>query len=365
MIYLDNAATTLPKPPQVLQAVSQALTVCGSLGRGSHDAARFASELAYECRVEASELFECDPEQVVFVYNATHGLNIAINTLVNEGDKVVVSAFEHNAVMRPLYAKKAKIVVAGKRLFDHMETIDSFRRAITEDTKAVICTHVSNVFGYVLPICEIADICAQYGIPFIVDAAQSAGVLPISAKRLHSTFVAVPGHKGLFGPQGTGILICRDVLPKPIMYGGTGSMSLSMEMPEFLPDRLEAGTQNIHGIAGLLAGIRYVRSREKIFEHENALIRKVSNHLCLERYRIFSSDGDLQSGVISICPHHGSCEQLASDLSEAGFAVRTGLHCAPLAHLTAGTRYTGTVRISVSALTKSSDIDELILFLNQ
>jgi selenocysteine lyase/cysteine desulfurase len=238
----------------------RALRCSASPGRGGHAAAMRAAETAFACRQEAAALFHMeDPEQVVFTMNATHGLNIAIADTVTPGMTVLVSGYEHNAVMRPLCALGAKIVEAPTPLFDAKAALAFFREHISQ-AGAVICTHVSNVFGFVLPVEEIAALCRREGVPFILDAAQSAGALDIDFSALGAAFAAMPGHKGLLGPQGTGLLLCRDV-PRPLLYGGTGSRSAERDMPPFLPDRLEAGTQNLCGIAGLLEGLRFVRKR--------------------------------------------------------------------------------------------------------
>lgn len=365
MIYLDNAATTLPKPPEVLQAVNRALINAGSLGRGSHAASVYASEIAYRCRSAAASMFGAAPEQVIFTFNATHGLNIAIKTLVSKGDRVVISGFEHNAVLRPLVAVGADIVVVGRKLFDPDDTFASFRAAITKETKAVICTHVSNVFGYILPIEKIAKLCMKERIPLVIDASQSAGTIPLSLRDLGAAFIAMPGHKALFGPQGTGVLLCGDVEPLPILEGGTGSVSRSTEMPDFLPDRLEAGTQNTPGIAGLLAGIEYVAENHSfINKHEYELMTCLKKEIDRVKYDLYAADHRIQSGVLSVVPKEHSCESFAAKLADAGFAVRFGLHCAPLAHISAGTDKNGTIRISVSAFTKMDDIEKLISFMN-
>lgn len=366
MIYLDNAATTWPKPPEVIAAVAAAMETAGSLGRSGHSHSLLASEIAYECRCLAGNIFDIAPEQVVFTMNATHGLNIAINTLIDPGDEVIVSGFEHNAVMRPLYAKRAKIRIAGRKLFDVLDTIEAFDQAVTDHTKAVICTHVSNVFGYILPIEEISRICSDRGVPLIIDAAQSAGILPVSASKLNAAFIAMPGHKGLFGPQGTGLLLCRHT-PRPFLYGGTGSVSKSMQMPDDLPDRVEAGTQNIHGIAGLLAGLRFVAGHEphRISEHETALImRAVKNLSENKQLKVFYSSKKAQSGVLSFIHQKIPSQIFAELFSAAGIAVRTGLHCAPVAHESAGTLSAGTVRVSVSLFSEADEIDRFCQFVN-
>jgi len=207
MIYLDYGATSFSKPPQVRRAVAEAMASCASPGRGGYPQAMEAAERVYACREEAAALFDCDPERVVFTMNGTHGLNIAIRSLVRPGARVVISGFEHNAVTRPLYALGARVTVAGRRLFAPEDTLHTFREAL-RGAEAAVFTHVSNVFGYILPVEELAALCREAGVPFIVDAAQSAGSLPVSLRKWGADFIAMPGHKGLLGPQGTGLLLC-------------------------------------------------------------------------------------------------------------------------------------------------------------
>ena len=202
-------------------------------------------------------MFDCQPEQVVFTSNCTHGLNIAIGSLASRGSRVVISGFEHNAVTRPLHKLEAKIRVAGRKLFDQADTLERFEDALKEGADFAVFTHISNVFGYILPVKEMGELCRKYRVPFILDAAQSAGTLPVKLEELGAAFIAMPGHKGLLGPQGTGLLLCAE-LPQPLLCGGTGSESRMQDMPDFLPDRAEAGTVNVPGIAGLEAGIRTV-----------------------------------------------------------------------------------------------------------
>ena len=240
MIYLDSAATTFQKPAAVQRAVVQAMRTMSSPGRGGYAAAQQADELLFRCRSAAAELFSVpSSEQVVFTMNATHGLNIAIKSLVRPCGRVVVSGYEHNAVTRPLHALGAEVIVAAAPLFSPQETVEAFERALAHEPDAVICTHVSNVIGAILPIERIAQLCRGASVPLIIDASQSAGSLPIDFSALAPAFLAMPGHKGLYGPQGTGLLLCgSDALP--LIEGGTGSESLRQSMPDFLPDRLEA-----------------------------------------------------------------------------------------------------------------------------
>lgn len=351
MIYFDSGATTLQKPQQVLWAVQNAMRTCASVGRGGYRAATLAAETVYRCREAAAGLFGAKPEQVVFTINATHALNIAIKTLVSPGDRVVVSGFEHNAVMRPLFALQAKVVVAGQKLFDPEDTLAAFQKAVTPGTAAVVCTHVSNVFGYRLPIEGIAELCRQRKVPLIVDAAQSAGTLPVNLSELGAAFIGMPGHKGLYGPQGTGILLCGQQ-PKSLMEGGTGSQSRSYSMPDWLPDGAEAGTHNVPGIAGLEAGIRFVISRKTagILAQEQRVLDVLKKELSrLDYIRLFSGDHAVQTGVLSFLVEGQDCEETAAALAKNGIAVRAGLHCAPAAHESAGTLECGTVRVSLSA----------------
>ncbi|MBC5722340.1 Probable cysteine desulfurase [uncultured Flavonifractor sp.] len=365
MIYLDSAATTLQKPPSVARATAHAIDHLASPGRGGHRPAMAAADTAFACREEAAALFHVTSvDQVVFTFNATHGLNIAIKTLVHPGDRVVISGYEHNAVTRPLHAiPEVEILVARSPLFDRQGMIDSFRRCLDQGADAAICTHVSNVFGFILPIQEIAELCRQREVPLIVDASQSAGVLPLDIQELGAAFVAMPGHKGLYGPQGTGLLLCnRD--PTPILEGGTGSESLKQSMPQFLPDRLEAGTHNIAGVAGLLEGLRFLRRRDIrwIAGHESRLIQRMGNGLSrLPGVEVFqASMPKAQSGVLSFRIKGRDCEDVGEALGDRGFALRAGLHCAPEAHRTAGTLETGTVRASVSAFNTEMEIDRFL-----
>lgn len=359
MIYFDSAATTLQKPQQVYEAAYRAMKTLASPGRGGYAAAMRADEALYECRALAGTLFDAQADRIVFTMNATHALNLAIKTLVRPCERVVISGFEHNAVVRPLYALSARRVVAGTKLFDREDTLQAFREAVTPQTAAVICTHVSNVFGYVLPVQEIADLCYERGVPFVLDASQSAGMLPVSMKKLRAAFIAMPGHKGLYGAQGTGILVCGR-LPQPLLEGGTGSVSEKEAMPTFLPDRAEAGTQNVCGICALREGLKFVLQTgvEAIAAHEDALRAQLAEALReIAGATVFESDGGCQSGVLSFLLPQLDSEQVARKLAEAGICVRAGLHCAPLAHKSAGTIGTGSIRASFSALNTAKEAE--------
>lgn len=361
VIYFDSAATTLQKPPSVYAAVQRAMRTNASVGRGGHAAAEAAAQTVFSCRQEAAALFDAAPEQVVFTMNATHGLNLAIHSLVTSGARVVISGFEHNAVLRPLYARKAQLMIAGQRLFDTDDLLEAFDFLLQTRPAAAVCTHVSNVFGFILPIEEIAALCRKYGVPLIIDASQSAGTLPVSLKKTGAAFIAMPGHKGLFGPQGTGVLLCG-AEARPLLYGGTGSASELAQMPEFLPDRLEAGTHNVCGIAGLLEGLRFVRRKtpEAILHHEQRLLKLLRRGM-QEIPAIKPYFGAMQSGVMSFTVQGMDCEEAAQLLAKAGVAVRAGLHCAPQAHRSAGTFETGTVRASFSPFNTEAEVRRFLL----
>ena len=358
MIYLDNGATSFPKPPSVRAAVLRALETCANPGRGGYEAAQAAQETVYACREEAGALFHCEPEQVVMTGNCTQGLNIAIRSLFRPGSRIVISGFEHNAVTRTLHNLGMQQTVAGRKLFDWEDTLKKFESALDRDARGAVFTHVSNVFGYVLPIEEMAAMCRKRNLPFILDAAQSAGAADLDFQKLGADFIAMPGHKGLLGPQGTGLLLCRSP-GRPLCFGGTGTLSRQLEMPSFLPERQEAGTLNVPGIAGLREGLRLVRQLgpEVIGKREQAQARAAAEGLEKLGFRVFH--GPHQAGTVSFVPEM-DCEEMGALLSREGIAVRAGLHCAPLAHESAGTLKTGTVRISFGAGAEPSETRGLL-----
>lgn len=367
MIYLDSAATTLEKPHSVPVAVARAMTSMASPGRGGHPASARAADIMYRCRELAAELFHVDnPEQVVLTSNATHGLNLAIHSLVRPKSVVLISGYEHNAVTRPLYARPdVKVKVAAGNLFDSDGVYDAFKRELTDEVDVVICNHVSNVFGFIQPMERIAALCRSRGKPFIIDASQSAGTLPVDVQGWGAAFVAMPGHKGLYGPQGTGLLLCGGGA-EPLLYGGTGSLSRQQRMPDFLPDRLEAGTQNVCGAAGLLAGMEFVKRKGigRIQTYERRLANRMMARLeKLPGLRVFR--GPDQSGLFSLTIDNMDCEEVAAQLAQRNVAVRAGLHCAPLAHKTVGTEESGTVRLSFSAFNLEWQVDRAAAILTE
>ena len=368
MIYLDSAATTVRKPPAVAEACSRAMRCAASPGRGGHRCGREAASIVYDCRSTAAKLFHVPtPEQIVLTFNATHGLNIAIRTLVKPGMTVLISGYEHNAVTRSLQViPDITVKVASAPPFDSEGILENFRRLISRGVDCVICCHVSNVFGFILPIEEISRLCKRFDTPLIIDASQSAGCVPINFTALGAQFIAMPGHKALYGPQGTGLLLCGQ-RGEPLLCGGTGSLSALQDMPEELPDRLEAGTPNVPGAAGLLEGLRFVSSVgvDKVCRYEQMLIQKLGG--CLQNVKgirsYLSADPNRQSGVLSFTADGVDCERVGEWMDARGVALRAGLHCAPTAHASAGTLDTGTVRASVSLFNTPREMTQTAAYL--
>ena len=353
MIYLDNAATTLHKPRAVLEAVSRAMRQAAGYARGGYAAALAAGETVYGCREQVCALFGLeDPARVVFTMNATHALNLAIHALVRPETHVVVSGYEHNAVMRPLRLAGIEPVVLDAPLWDAAAMVRKAETALDAGAELFILNQVSNVFGFVLPLDEIAALLTKRGVPLILDASQAAGVLDIDVRRYPClAAVCMPGHKALYGPQGTGVLLALDdrIAARPLLAGGTGSLSEQMEQPDFLPDALESGTPNVPGIAGLAAGVAFVHAvgPRQILRHEQALLREFIRAVGKDD-RIECFRGASQTGVLSLRVQGEASERVAELLAAEQVATRAGLHCAPLAHRTAGTEETGTVRFSTS-----------------
>lgn len=370
MIYLDNAATTYPKPPAVRQAVNEALQRFGANpGRGGYPMSMAAAQEVYACRKEVSEFFGGPgPESVVFPLNCTQAVNMVLKGWLHPGDHVVVSDLEHNAVMRPLEALSRRGVAftaAHVTLGDHDATVDAFRRALTAKTRLVFCTHASNVCGARLPVERIAALCREYRIPVALDCAQSAGILPIHMEEMGVDFLCAPGHKGLYGPMGTGILIAKDGSRlETLLEGGTGSSSLSMAHPEEMPEHLESGTLNVPGICGLRAGLRFVRERgERIFRHEMEYTARLYGRLQrIPEVELYTPRPEpLYFAPVLPCNIRGlASEETAALLARQGIAVRAGLHCAPAAHAALGTLERGAVRMAPSAFSDFAEIDRVV-----
>ena len=374
MIYLDNSATSYPKPRIVCRSAESAMRLLANPGRSGHDLSMRASETIFRTRKTAAEFFNASSEEkVIFTLNCTVALNIVIKGLLKSGDHVVISDLEHNAVMRPLEKmKELGVTCTQAKVYygDHDKTVDSFRRAINSRTRLVLCTHASNVWGMRLPVERIAALSHEYGIPIAVDAAQSTGVLPIDMKDSGVDFLCAAGHKGLYGPMGTGMLVIGEgvtdsMLPASLTEGGTGSNSLSIEQPTELPDRFESGTPNLSGIAGLKAGIDFVsrNSLRKIAGHEYMLMKRL--HEGLSRIRgvtlyLPAPEPRWSVPVMSFNIGDRDSEECARLLDRRGIAVRAGLHCSPAAHRKMNTLGQGAIRVSPSFFTAPAEIDRLI-----
>ncbi len=362
MIYWDNAATTWPKPITVRAETCKASQLYGANpGRSGHKMSLAAAEQVYACRQSAANFFGLsDPSGVIFTGNCTTALNMVIYGVLHDGGEALTSDLEHNAVMRPLarYGKYRTV----EWCCDEEKLVERFRRAIGPDTRLLICTHASNVFGVSLPIRRLGELAHRYGLLFCVDAAQSAGILPIDMEADNIDFLCVAPHKGLYAPMGIGMLLCRSTtILSPFICGGTGSHSLSMEQPEDLPDRLESGTPNTSGICGVRAGMEFVnrRGREAVYRHEIRCLQQVYDRLIgcssIRFYTPRPRVGNIVP-VLSLNVDDVPSEQTAAMLDEHGIAVRAGLHCAPAAHRHFGTLEQGTVRLAPSVFSTEEEV---------
>ncbi len=368
MIYLDNAATSHPKPDCVYDAVEHALKRVGaSPGRGAHRAAREASEILDSARRLVSEFFDMgDPRRVIFTRNATESINVVLKGHVRPGDRVIISHMEHNSVTRPLHRLMGQGVEVEILPCNPWELISpaDLEDALKKPARLVVMTHACNVNGALLPLAPVASLCREKRVPLFLDAAQTAGIQDISVRQLGLGMLACSGHKGLLGPAGVGVLYIReDLQVDPLLEGGTGSQSENWAQPEFCPDRYESGTPNLPGIAGLAAGLRYLLDAgvERVAGHELRLAAQLEEGLKrLPGVRVLSpklrGTGVVSFTVADLDPAH-----VGFLLDEGyGIAVRTGLHCAPLAHQCLGTYPEGTVRVSPGF---SNTADEMEYFL--
>lgn len=370
MIYFDNGATSYPKPYSVVNAVQMSFCeCCANPGRGGYKSAMKSAEMIYGARETAAKLFNAEAENVIFTPGCTYSLNMAVKGLCRHGSHFVISDLEHNSVVRPL----EKLKKSGQCDYsvaeitpDETETVSNFVNAFRTNTVAVICTLSSNVFGIMPPIEKIAREAHKNGILFILDAAQGAGYLPVNMKKDQTDIICCAGHKGLFGPMGTGLLVMsKDIHLSTLTEGGTGSNSESLNQPSYYPDRLESGTPNVHGIAGLYAGIKFVQNAktENILSHENRIIKYIFDELNLCKNVVLYTDfydRIPKSPVLSFNIKSKQSEETAALLAEKGICVRGGLHCAPLAHKKFRTLESGTVRITPSWFTSEKETDFLV-----
>ena len=364
MVNFDNSAGSFPKPARVRLAVNDAIRrFGGNPGRGGHKLSMASGEQVYRVRKKAAQLFAAQPENIAFVPNCTFGLNMAIKGLMKYGGHIIISSFEHNACARPVYAltrQGIKCSVAQVSS-DTEKTVKNFERLIRSDTRCICCIAASNVTGRILPFRELGRLCKKQGIPLIVDAAQASGVLDITVGEGIS-FICTSGQKGLYGPTGTGLLISSgEYSLATIIEGGTGATSGELEQTPYMPEKLESGSLNTAGIIGLGAGIDFVRATgiEKIRSHETMLCRQFEKGLGELGARIYDEDCP-RVPITAFGFKSKTSEEVAKYLSDCGFALRGGLHCAALAHESLGTTSTGLVRFSPSAFNDSSQVNALL-----
>ena len=376
MIYLDNAATTFPKPQNVVKSVVEAIKIYGgNPGRSGHSLSMRTSEQIFHVRESVGEFFGVSPERVVFTSNCSHALNMAIKGVMASGGHIITSTLEHNSVMRPLFAMKRKGIIdydcAMVYEGDLEATLKSFASLIRPNTKAIVCTHASNVTGLILPVKELGELCRQAGLTFIVDGAQSAGVLPVNLQEMKIDIFCTAGHKGLYGTTGTGLMLLgSDLEMDTIMEGGTGSASSLPQQPDFLPDRFESGTINTVGILSVGAGLHYVSGIgiSRIYEHEFGLCRYFYEQAAsipqIKTYHYYFEKGRFAPIVLFNVGNMPSFDVVAA-LNARGICVRGGLHCAPSSHRTLNTEQGGAVRVSPSAFNTKRDMMNLLRELKQ
>ncbi len=358
MIYFDNAATTFPKPPSVIRAVQDAMTCYGANpGRSGHKMSVQTAGQVYACREKLAELMGApEVENVAFTQNCTHGLNLCIKGILQQGDHVIISDLEHNSVLRPVDTLAQRGVITYDVLEicpeDDRETLSRLEKLFRPNTRLVAMTHGSNVLGIMTPIEKIGQLAHDHGALFLVDAAQSAGVVPIHLEKMGIDFLCMPGHKSLYGPSGTGAVVTqKGELLRTIIEGGTGSVSLESQQPDFMPDKLESGTVNTAGILGLGAGLEFITKTgmENIYRHEIGLVQSLYDGLSqIKGVQLYTSRPGLGRNlpVLAFNVESLTGEETCAKLDEVGFCLRGGFHCAPLAHKKMGTLDRGMARLS-------------------
>ena len=373
MIYLDNGATSFPKPRSVYEEMIKCVRdYCANPGRGAHDMSIRCDMEIYECRERIAKLFNIDnPLNVIFTANATDGLNIAIHGLLEKGDHIITSYLEHNSVLRPVKQKERQGVEVSllKGDKDGLLSVDEIEKEIKSNTKAIIINHGSNVIGTIQDIKAIGDLARRNNIKFIVDGAQTAGAIEIDIDKYNIDLLAVPGHKGLLGPQGTGALIInKNVALKELKYGGTGSQSHSLEQPQFLPDKFESGTLNTPGIVGLNSGLKFIEDEgiNNIRIKEKTLVDFLLGEFeCMPFIECYGTNSKDSSAIISINIEGMESSEVGKLLNKKDIYVRTGYHCAPLVHKVIGTEKRGTVRISPGYFNTLDEMKQLLIELKK
>ena len=371
MIYLDNAATTRQKPRQVIDAVVNAMTTMGNASRGAHESSLQAARAVYDTRCKLAKLFGCSrADHVIFTSNSTEALNIAISGICNPGDHVISTVLEHNSVLRPLYRLESEGVItlsfvsADKQGRPHMEEFESL---IQPNTRAIVCTHASNLTGEIVDIAAVGAVAKKHGVLLIVDASQTGGCVPIDMEAMGIDVLCFTGHKGLYGPQGTGGLCIREgVQIRPFKVGGSGIHSYMKHQPEEYPTRLEAGTLNSHGVMGLSAALDFLEETgvESIARKEHELMMRFYNGVVnLPGVTVYGdfSEGHRRTAVVTLNIHDYDSSAVSDELSECyDIATRPGAHCAPLMHHALGTVEQGAVRFSFSWFTTEDEVDAAI-----
>ena len=368
MIYLDNAATTMKKPQCVIDAVVAAMSHMGNAGRGATSAALDASRIIYDTREKISDLFNLqNPSRVAFTCNSTESLNTAIKGILSSGDHAITTALEHNSVLRPLYDLQAKGMELSIVDCDENGNIDynDFEKLIKENTKAIVCTHASNLVGNVLDVKKIGSIAKKHNLIFIVDASQSAGVFPIDMQDMNIDILCFTGHKGLLGPQGTGGICVREGIDvRPLKVGGSGVNTFSKEQPVEMPTHLEAGTLNGHAIAGLNAALDYLKEEgiDNIQKREEELMFRFYNGIKdIKDIKIFGNFENKRAAIVTFNVGDIDSAAFSDELSFAyDISPSAGAHCAPLMHTAMNTVEQGAVRFSFSHYNTEEEIDTAI-----
>ena len=369
MIYMDNAATTMHKPQEVIDAVVNAMNSMGNAGRGASEAALSASRVIYDTRDRLAELFGAeDARRIAFTSNSTESLNIAIKGSLNPGDHVITTVLEHNSVLRPLYEMEKNGVELSIIRCDEkgMPDISQMEASIKENTKMIICTNGSNLTGNYVDVSVIGKMAHAHGLMFVVDASQTAGVFPINVQEMNIDILCFTGHKGLMGPQGTGGMYVKSgVKIRPLLSGGSGIDSYNMHHPSQMPEALEAGTLNGHGIAGLRAALSFLEREgmERLRKRELELMRRFYNGVAeIPNVKVYGDfRTDRRAAIVSLNIGDYDSAEISDELSgRYGIVTRSGAHCAPLMHEALGTKIQGAVRFSFSHYNTEEEIDEAI-----
>lgn len=373
MIYLDNAATTMHKPAQVVEAVAAAMQSLGNAGRGAHEGALDAARTVFDARMRLAEFFGAeDPRQVVFTCNSTEALNTALKGLLDPGDHVISTDLEHNSVLRPLYELEERGVALSFVKADRKGRIDygAFESLIRPETRLIVCTHGSNLTGNLVDICRVGEIAHSHGLLFVVDASQTAGVFPLNMKEMPIDVICFTGHKSMLGPQGTGGMVVRQGLTiRPLKSGGTGVQTYNKKQPSEMPTALEAGTLNGHGIAGLCAAVEYLQETgiDAIRQREQDLMWRLHDGFAripgVTVYGDFGEAGERPSRcpIVTINIRDYDSSEVGDALfMDYDICIRPGAHCAPRMHEALGTVSQGAVRFSISSLNTEEEIDAAI-----